>query len=432
MDLAEEVHAWVSANWQPDITVGYWWKLMADAGLAYPMWPVGLGGREYPADLARTVSKVLAANGVIGPPAGNLAAGLAAPTILAHGSDEQRKRFVGAIARGRAAWCQLFSEPGSGSDLASVSTYAVVDGEEWIVNGQKVWNSSADQSDFGMLLARTDPSRPKHHGITFFAIDMHQPGVEVRPLRTMNGRAPFCEVFLTEARVEPGCVIGDINDGWRVAQTTLASERNFAAGGAMPGLIQAVSGMKGDLDILVGEVVARARRRASTESSPIKGYAVPWKVMLDLARGNRSSQDAVLRQDLMRYHNQIRINGWLMGRIAAAGGRLTGADGSVAKLATARVCQQSRDLAYRVVGASGMLTGQESPLAGALQTAILASPGTRLGGGTDEIQLNVLGERGLGLPREPTEDRHVPYQDLKVGTQKGAGDPLDQAASAPM
>jgi alkylation response protein AidB-like acyl-CoA dehydrogenase len=325
--------------------------------------------------------------------------------------------LVRPIATGEAAWCQLFSEPGSGSDLASVGTRAVRDGDEWVVSGQKVWNSSADSADFGMLLARTDVDVPKHAGLTYFVIDMQQPGIEVRPLRQMNGAANFCEVFLTEARVRGGHVIGDVNGGWRVAQSTLFHERNSVAGGGLPGLVMARSGSRGDLDRTVSEVLDRAREVAKARKSPIRAGAVPVKLMIELAQKSGVSGDPVIRQELARYVSQVRVNGWTMRRSGAAGGKLTGADGSIAKLTTARICQESRDLSYRIVGARGMLAGRVSPLEGDLQTVNLASPGNRLGGGTDEIQLNLLGERALGLPREPSTDKDVPYRDLRVGTQ---------------
>jgi alkylation response protein AidB-like acyl-CoA dehydrogenase len=269
-----------------------------------------------------------------------------------------------------------------------------------------------------MLLARTDPDLPKHQGITYFLVDMHQPGVEVRPLKQMNGASSFCEVFLTEARVQAGCTLGKVNAGWRVAQTTLFHERNSVAGGGIPGLVPARSGRHSDLDRTVGEMIDRARRAASTRRSPIRAGAIPAKAMTALAQEYGAAGDPVLRQDLARYISQIRINGWTMRRIAAAGGRMTGADGSLAKLLTSRICQQSRDLSYRIVGAAGLLTGPDSPLGGDLQTVGLASPGTRIGGGTDEIQLNVIAERALGLPREPFDDKDVPYRELRVGTQE--------------
>jgi alkylation response protein AidB-like acyl-CoA dehydrogenase len=416
-DLGAQVQAWVDANWDRSLTVREWWLRLADAGYAYPTWPVGLGGSGAPRRDAMTVAAVLARNEVIGPPVGAMAATLAAPTLLEHATEEQRMELVRPIATGEAAWCQLFSEPGSGSDLASVGTRAVRDGDEWVVSGQKVWNSSADSADFGMLLARTDVDVPKHAGLTYFVIDMQQPGIEVRPLRQMNGAANFCEVFLTEARVRGGHVIGDVNGGWRVAQSTLFHERNSVAGGGLPGLVMARSGSRGDLDRTVSEVLDRAREVAKARKSPIRAGAVPVKLMIELAQKSGVSGDPVIRQELARYVSQVRVNGWTMRRSGAAGGKLTGADGSIAKLTTARICQESRDLSYRIVGARGMLAGRVSPLEGDLQTVNLASPGNRLGGGTDEIQLNLLGERALGLPREPSTDKDVPYRDLRVGTQ---------------
>lgn len=417
LDLDAQVQAWVDANWDHSLTVREWWLRLADAGYAYPAWPLGLGGSGATRRDAMTIAAVLARNGLIGPPVGAMAATLAAPTLLEHASEAQRTELVRPIATGEAAWCQLFSEPGSGSDLASVGTRAVRDGDEWVVTGQKVWNSSADSADFGMLLARTDIDVPKHVGLTYFVIDMRQPGIEARPLRQMNGAANFCEVFLTEARVRGDHVIGDVNGGWKVAQSTLFHERNSVAGGGLPGLVAARSGSRGDLDRTVGEVLERAQELAKARKSPIRAGAVPVKLMIELAQTYGVSGDPVIRQDLARYVSQVRVNGWTMRRSGAAGGKLTGADGSIAKLTTARICQESRDLSYRIVGTRGMLAGAVSPLEGDLQMVNLASPGNRLGGGTDEIQLNVLGERALGLPREPSTDKDVPYRDLKVGTQ---------------
>jgi alkylation response protein AidB-like acyl-CoA dehydrogenase len=416
-DLAARVQAWVEANWDTSITVREWWLRLADVGYAYPTWPLGLGGSDASRRDAMTVTGVLAQNKVIGSPVGAMASTLAAPTLLEHATEAQRAELVRPIATGEAAWCQLFSEPGSGSDLASVGTRAVLDGDEWVVTGQKVWNSSADSADFGMLLARTDVDVPKHAGITYFVIDMKQSGIEARPLKQMNGASNFCEVFLTEARVRGDHVIGEVNAGWRVAQSTLFYERNSVAGGGLPGLVMARSGSGGDLDRKVAEVLDRAREVAKARKSPIRAGAVPAKLMVELAQRCGVSGDPVIRQELAGYISQVRVNGWTMRRSGAAGGKLTGADGSIAKLTTARICQESRDLSYRIVGARGMLMGQVSPLEGDLQMVNLASPGNRLGGGTDEIQLNVLGERALGLPREPSSDKDVPYRDLKVGTQ---------------
>jgi alkylation response protein AidB-like acyl-CoA dehydrogenase len=417
-NLDAQVQAWVDANWDTSLTVREWWLRLADAGYSHPTWPVGLGGSGSSKPDAMTIAAVLARNGVIGSPAGHIGSNLAGPTLLEHATDAQRAELVRPIATGEAAWCQLFSEPGSGSDLASIGTRAVRDGDEWVVTGQKVWNSSADSADLGMLMARTDIDVPKHAGMTYFAIDMKQPGIEARPLKQMNGASNFCEVFLTEARVPNDRVIGEVGGGWRVAQTTLFHERHSVAGsGAMPGLVMAHSGTKGDLDHKVGEVIDRALDADKARKSPIRAGAVPAKLMIELAQEYGVSSDPVIRQQVAHYVSQVRVNGWTMRRSAAAGGKLTGADGSIAKLTTARICQDSRDLSYAIVGAHGMLTGKDSPLHGDLQQVNLASPGNRLGGGTDEIQLNVLGEKGLGLSREPSLDKNVRYRDLMVGTQ---------------
>jgi len=416
--LAAEVQAWVDANWSESLTVREWWRRLAGAGYAYPTWPAGVGGSGATTQEARIVTGILARNRVVAPPTGHLAAALAAPTLLEHGTPEQIDRFVRAIALGEAAWCQLFSEPGSGSDLASVGTRAERDGDEWVINGQKVWNSAADSADFGMLLARTDPDRPKHRGMTYFVIDMYQPGVETRPLKTMSGQSSFCEVFLTDARVPADGIVGGLDDGWRVAQTTLFHERNSLSAGLAEGLSPARSGRAGDLDRTVGEVITHAREIAKQRKSPIRTSAVPSKVMIALARDHGLANDAVIRQELARYVTNVRVNGWTMGRIGAARGRLTGADASISKLSTSRICQDSRELSYRIVGPQAMLSGPESPMGGALQAVNLESPATRLGGGTDEIHLNLLGERGLGLPREPGDDRDIPYRELTVGTQR--------------
>ena len=415
--LAAQVQAWVDSNWDTAITVREWWRRLADAGYAYPSWPTGLGGSGASRRDATVIWGVLARNEVIGPPVGAMAATLAAPTLLDHATDTQRSQLVGPIATGEAAWCQLFSEPGSGSDLASVGTRAIQDGDDWVVTGQKVWNSAANWADFGMLLARTDIDVPKHAGLTYFVIDMKQPEIEARPLRQMNGASNFCEVFLNEARVRGDRAIGAMNDGWRVAQTTLFHERNSVAGGGLPGFVAASSGSAGDLDRKVGEVLDRAREAAKARKSPIRAGAVPTRLMIELAQNYGVADQPLFRQRVARYFSQVKVNGWTMRRSAAAGGRLTGADGSIAKLTTARICQESRDLSYAIVGAFGMLAGKASPLEGDLQMVNLASPGNRIGGGTDEIQLSVLGEKALGLPRELAADKNVPYRELKVGTQ---------------
>ena len=220
-DVRAELDAWLDANWDPDLTVADWWKRLAEGRWSSPAMPTEAGGRGYGRDLMAAVSTGLAEAGVVGPPVG-LGLMLAAPTIAVHGTPEQVDRYVPEILDGTVAWCQLFSEPGAGSDLAGLQARAERDGDEWVVTGQKVWTSGGHLAQKGMLIARTDTDAPKHQGITYFAIDMEQPGIEVRPLREMTGQALFNEVFLDEARVSHDAVIGGTGAGWAVANTTRA------------------------------------------------------------------------------------------------------------------------------------------------------------------------------------------------------------------
>jgi alkylation response protein AidB-like acyl-CoA dehydrogenase len=206
----EEFRAWLNDSWDPDLTVAEWWERFGDSGWAMPTWPVEWFGRGLGRDAVTMVGEELRAAGAVGPPSG-LGVLLAGPTILTHGTDEQKARYLRPIVTGQEGWCQLFSEPGAGSDLASLQTKAERDGDEWVINGQKVWTSGGQSAELGMLLARTDPDAPKHKGITYFAFPMDQPGVDVRPLREMTGRALFSEVFFDEARVPNDAIIGELN-----------------------------------------------------------------------------------------------------------------------------------------------------------------------------------------------------------------------------
>ena len=229
-DVRAELSAWLDENWDPDLTVREWWARLAAGNWAHPAQPAEAGGRGYSRNLMAAVNTTMADATVLGPPMG-LGYMLAAPTVAVHGTPEQVDRLVPPILDGSVGWCQLFSEPGAGSDLAGLQTKAVRDGDEWVVTGQKVWTSGGHVADKGMLIARTDVDAPKHQGITYFAIDMDQPGIEVRPLREMTGDALFNEVFLDEARVAHADVIGGLGAGWAVANTTLAVERASLGGG---------------------------------------------------------------------------------------------------------------------------------------------------------------------------------------------------------
>jgi alkylation response protein AidB-like acyl-CoA dehydrogenase len=397
--MREAVATALATAWSPDTTLRQWWGVLATAGLSQPTWPVGLGGLGCHPSVARTVAELLGAAGTIGAPTGGIAVSLAAPTLLEHGTSDQMARYLPPMARGEESWCQLFSEPGAGSDLAGLTTRAERDGDHWVVTGQKVWNSAADIARRGLLLARTDPDAPKHHGITMFALDMDQPGVEVRPLRQMNGETNFCEVFIDQAMVGEDEVIGAPGLGWDVARTTLRHERQSVANRGASGLVAAPSGEKaGMLDRPVGDILDEAARLRPDQ---VNGYAVPAKLLNQLAKQRGRDTDPVMRDRLARYYSATRLNRMNAQRLRETGGCSPGSEGPLVKLGLVATCILSAELVFEVIGAEGTLADADAPLGGSLHRSALGSPGARLGGGTDEIQRNVIGERGLGFPREP-------------------------------
>lgn len=406
------VEAWIEQNWNPELTLRAWWRRLFDAGLAFPTWPEGMGGTGAGPSEARAVAAAVAAAGVIAAPEGP-GPNMGGPTVLDHGTPEQQQRFVGPLGRGETQWCQLFSEPGAGSDLAGLACRAERDGDRFVVEGQKVWSSRAATSDVGMLLCRTDPDAPKHRGITYALIDLHQPGVEIRPLVQMNGAAEFSEVFLTGARFHLDDVIGPLHGGWDVARTTLAHERASTSSRPGRGAVVAAAGdLGGDLDRSVGELVEawRAAGGAPERQAPLMG----GRAMIDLARRHGALSDPARRDRLLRFyvHAEIhRLNGRRMRDLSRARVR-SGLDGSALKLDLAALSHESRDLSLAIVGPAGMLEGEASPDGGRIVRTALTSFVPSLGGGTNEIQRNVMAERTLGLPREPVDDAEVPFREL--------------------
>ena len=405
--LRTNVEAFCDTNWDPDLTVGHWWRLLAGAGYAHPMLPEPAGGLGCGPDQAALVSLVLAERGVLGPP-GGLGRMLAAPTLAIHGTPEQIERYVPEILDGRVGWCQLFSEPNAGSDLASLQCRAERDGDEWVITGQKVWTSGGQVSDMGMLLARTDPDQPKHSGISWFAFDMDQPGVEVRPLTEMTGRALFNEVFIDEARVADSALIGGLNNGWRVGNTTLMVERaSLGSAGRKP--LELIPGPKGGvLDQRAGDFVDRSAAAAMSGVPPL-GIDM-WWWLVDMARKNGSIASRVLRDDLMRLYGLIEINRLSIQRAKAGG---NAAAPNIAKLTMSELNRSFRDIGMRVVGPDGMLTGESDGQSGGhVAEVALFSPAPSIYGGTDQVQRNIIGERVLGLPREPGPARDTPFSQL--------------------
>jgi alkylation response protein AidB-like acyl-CoA dehydrogenase len=402
--LRAELAMWVREHWDPDLPLRDWRELLLSAGWSVPSWPHRWHGRDLPAWADELVAGELVRLGAVGTPVGS-GTWLAAPTILAHGPDELRERLLPPILTGAQTWCQLFSEPGAGSDLAGLSTTAVLDGDSWVVNGQKVWNTSAHHADMGMLLARTDSSVPKHHGITYFALPMQQPGVEVRQLRQMNFHASFNEVFLTNARVPRENVIGAVGHGWAAALTTLSYERRFAAL-QRPGYAAEP-----------GQALAEARAEADRHFATYSWYpqrAGRPDLVVEHARAAGVADNPVIRQAIARLLTLHRVSLWTAERArqARARGARPGAEGSIGKLAASNVARESARVHSMIAGAAGLLTGPDSALGGVIAEVLMSVPGQSIAGGTDEIQKNILAERVLRLPGEVRVDRDVPFSQL--------------------
>ena len=368
---------WGGADQQAHVRAAKaWQRTLYDGGWAGITWPKQYGGRGASAIEAAVFGQEQAKFNV-SPGVFAVGIGMVGPTLIAHGTAEQKERYLDPMLRGEEVWCQLFSEPGAGSDLAGLGTRAVRDGDEWVANGQKVWNSGAHYSDWGILLARTDPTQPKHRGITYFLVDMHTPGIDVRPLRQITGQAHFNEVFLTDVRIPGANVVGGVNDGWRVAQTTLANERTLIGGGSGAG----------------------------------------WRDLAGLARDTGAASDARLRQELAAAYTRFELTRFLGYRVqtALSQGRAPGPESSVMKLFHSQHLARTGDLVMAMQGPAGALADPDAPKGGFWLGYFLNQWASRIGGGTDQVQRNIIGERVLGLPREPSTDRDLPFNELRRG-----------------
>jgi alkylation response protein AidB-like acyl-CoA dehydrogenase len=351
-----------------------WQRTVFENGWAGITWPTEYGGRGGNPRQAR----LYAAEEVkfdVSAAVFQIGIQMVGPTIMAHGTDEQKAFFLPKMLSGDHIWCQLFSEPGAGSDLAGMTTTAMRDGDEFVVNGQKVWTSGAHYSDYAMLLARTDWDVPKHRGITYFLLDMRTPGIEVRPLRQITGHAHFNEVFLTDVRVPAENLLGGLNNGWMVAQTTLANERNMIGSG---------------------------------------GTGITFSAILRLARECSATEDPEFRQELAKCYTRFEILKWLgqRARARAAAGQRLGPEASVMKLFVSQRIARDGDLVLAMEGPYGMLRNEDTIQNGMWQQVFLNQWSIRIGGGTEQIQRNVLGERVLGLPGDIRVDKDVAFRQL--------------------
>ena len=409
--LRVEVDRWLAEHWADDRPLLEWRDLLAESGWGCPSWPVEFFGRGLSVASAAIVAEQLDTADAVGVPMGS-AMSLAAPTILALGSDELKRRLLHDIVTGRATWCQLFSEPGNGSDLAGLTTRADRDGDEWIVNGQKLWTTGAHKADYGMLLARTDWDVPKHRGITYFAIDMHQPGIEVRGVRQMNEYSSFNEVFLSDARVPHANVVGDVGQGWAAALTTLAHERGLGRR-AVPDRAP----------------VGRTRQEADDEARAYNQTYIWYPqrggradLVQPRAKETGTNTDPVIRQQIAALHSFERVSNWTVGRAnaARAAGRTPGPEGSLAKLAGSEISRRSNAAHTAITKAHAMLGGSDGPLDGVIHEVLISTPAASIAGGTDEIQHDIIGERALGLPKEPSVDKDIAFRQVRVNQPRTA------------
>jgi acyl-CoA dehydrogenase len=345
-----------------------WQKTLFEHGWAAMTWPREYGGRGL-GPIEQIIWNQELARAGFGETLFVVGIGMAGPTIIAHGSEEQKERFLAPMLRGDEIWCQLFSEPGAGSDLAALACRAERDAAEWVVTGQKTWCSGAHYADFGILLARTDPKAPKNRGITYFLLDMKSPGIEVCPLRQMTGGSHFSEVFLNEVRIPDASRLGAEGEGWAAARTTLMNER------------MAIGGME---------------------------HMFSFDELRDLIRARPERIDGAMRDEAARIYTWVRTLELLNTRIITKLGKgvIPDAEASVMKLAMARVISRGSELALRALGADALLRP------GSWQNQFLYAPAFHIGGGTDEIQKNIAAERVLGLPREPATDREIPFDEL--------------------
>ena len=358
-----------------------------DRGLAWVHFPTGHGGLDMRPDLNRHVEERLRAAGAAAQDPATFFIALAGPTIATHGSEEVKKRFLRPMFTGEEKWCQLFSEPGAGSDFAGLGTKAIRDGDEWIINGQKVWNTLAHLADWGMLVTRTDPDAPKHKGMTYFALDMHAPGVEVRPLRQITGEAEFNEVYMTDVRVPDAHRVGEVGEGWRAALTTLMNERSAIGGGGG----------------------GNAKRRG-----PIDETIKIWK---EKPADQRNNADKDKMMHLYCASEALRFTVMRGAQAAKAGN--PGPEGSISKLMSADFNKKVTEFTLNLMGADAMVdydftfrrpdTLSVDGSFGGPRHSFLRVRANSIEGGTSEIMRNILGEQVLGLPGEPRVDKDISW-----------------------
>lgn len=405
-DVRAEVSAWLKENWDPNLGLVEWREKLIDSGWGAPTWPTEWYGKGYSDLLGRAIDEEFDKIGAVTVARTGIR-NLAAATILVHGSELHKKKFLRRILTGEDTWCQLFSEPGSGSDLAGATSRADKKGNKWIVNGQKVWTTSAHHAQFGLLLARTDWDVAKHKGLSYFILDIEQDGVEVVPLKQMNGHASFNQVFFTDAEIEPEFQVGELGEGWAIATTTLMHERRGADGLRR---WQQASDREGRCYEEEAEEIAH-------QLEPYKWYpqrAGRVDLVIERAKETGKNADPAVRQEIAKLMIMAKSAEWTARRARAAQeqGQPQGPGGSIGKLTSSNVAKQAAHVHTMITGAEAMLTGEDSPMAGTIAEILVSFPATSIAGGTDEIQRNIISERVLKMPKETRMDADMPFRDV--------------------
>lgn len=364
-----------------------WQARKTEEGWACLRWPKEFGGQEATA-MESVIFNQEEGRYDVPPSIYGIGHGMLGPTIMAHGTEEQKQRFLPDMVKGEEVWCQLFSEPDAGSDLAGLKTSAVKDGDDWIINGQKIWTTGAQYCKWGMLVARSDVNAAKHAGLTYFVVDMEVPGVEIRPIKQMNGGSGFNEVFFTDVRIPDANRIGGVGDGWRVAITTLMNERSSIGSGGMGG----GAGIK-DLIQLAQNVDLNGR--PAIEDGGVR----------------RTIADFAVKRSGLKYVGQRGLS-------ALSQGQTPGPEASIGKLIAAIMGLEMGAFGMELQGSAGVLAGNDNPDGKIWQGTYMSMPGLRLAGGTDEILRNIIAERVLGMPGEPRMDKGKPFKDIPTGTAR--------------
>jgi len=365
-----------------------WQAEKADAGWAGITWPKKYGGRGG-SFMQQVIWNQEEMKFDTPPNVFMIGIGMAGPTITTHGSEEHKNAFLKPMLRGEKIWCQLFSEPAAGSDLAGLRTRAVKDGDDWIINGQKVWTSGGHYSQWGILVTRSDPEKPKHKGLTYFIVDMSSPGIEIRPIKQITGGANFNEVFFTDVRIPDSNRLGAVGNGWGVAITTLMNERMSIGAGGFGG------------DFGIKEIIHLAKSRE--------------------INGKPAIEDAGVRQKIADFTWRMKGLEFVGNRAltAMSRGGMPGPESSIGKLAMGILLQEMAAMAMELQGAGGALFNGDAAQGGLWQDMYLGIPAIRIAGGTDEIQRNIIGERILGLPADVRLDKGIPFSEVATGPRKG-------------